>query len=197
MDLIVFGSAITYIAAFLIALFWLTKRGVGIEKYIVSIACMISGARLYDLVTHYLFVNAIGNLQGYCLDKPQCANLHRIYSMSYVIGPIPDNRCIVDNFNAFRLLQDDEIKQRVHNCFHRSFSTFCSLVLYGLSPILESGMVPAAYPSNKHSPKQHGEHKDVGGDNGAFDEISLPTTRFALLGNRSQRSSHGFFGKKA
>jgi hypothetical protein len=89
-DLIVLGSAIAYVAAFLIALFWLTKKRVGIEKYIISIACVISGARLYDIVFHYLFVNAISNLPkdivSMSLNVPTCT----VYAVCPTsLGPFP------------------------------------------------------------------------------------------------------------
>ncbi len=90
MDLIVLGSAIVYVAAFLIALFWLIKRKVGIEKYIISAACMISGARLYEIIFHYLFTGAFNNILqdvlSISLNVPTCANMALCPAS---LGPFP------------------------------------------------------------------------------------------------------------
>ena len=79
-DPITIGSAIVYIAAFLIALFFLTKKKMGLEKYVLAAACVISGARFYELIFHYLFSGSLNQLftqdiWSVSLNVPTCANL--------------------------------------------------------------------------------------------------------------------------
>ncbi len=113
MDLIVAGSAVTYIVAFLIALFWLSKKKVGVEKYIIAAACMISGARLYEIIFHYLFVGALNNLfqdvLSISLNVPTCTVF---VTCPTSLGPFPLTGAILIvsmPFAFFRMMKINKV----------------------------------------------------------------------------------------